>query len=108
MKWLNPRLRSWPTRVASTCSVVLAGPSSGLQVSVRSRPCTINGSPLRTESRMWSASARQAVTEYHVVSKDPNSHSRLGVAVDLGRNKPSAPDELGFGPGGLWEYESVD
>jgi len=35
---------------------------------VRSRPCTITGSPLRIESRTWSASVRQAVTVYHAVS----------------------------------------
>ena len=62
-------------------------PSSRFQTSVRSRPCTITGSPLRTESRTWSASVRQQVTENQDVGPSTQSPSRSGA---VGSTRPGS------------------
>ncbi len=67
--------------MASTIIVVLGEPSSGVQVSVRSLPLTMTGSPLRIDWRTWSASVRQTVTVYQPVSPSTQSPSRRSRGV---------------------------
>src|SRR3954454_6942440 len=77
---------------ASTTGLTEVLPSSRSHTSVRSRPCTSTGSPLRTESRTWSASVRQQVTENHDVGPSTQSPLRRRIrGVDPTRRFATLP-----------------
>src|SRR4051812_16963465 len=81
-----PRLRSWPTKVASTSQVTEGGWPSRSQTSTRTRPWTTTGSPRRIDSATLRPSERQQFTVYQDVLPSTQVSPLRHLGVQPSRN----------------------